>query len=111
MDAKKLKEIRKLTGLSQGAFGKKIDASRAQIRDWEQDLYKIPTWAEKNINREFVIGEKAAAYGRLSRQQLKMQEIFEEILESGDDEILNHLDRHMSLLIDLLNRRKSDKPR
>ncbi len=61
MTGRKLKEVRKLSGLSQTAFGAKIKATQAQITAWERSLYPIPEWAEENIRREFSPGGPSSA--------------------------------------------------
>lgn len=60
MNGRKLKEVRRLSGLSQTAFGARIRATQAQITAWERGLYSIPDWAEENIKREFLTGPATA---------------------------------------------------
>jgi phage repressor protein C with HTH and peptisase S24 domain len=61
VEARQLKEIRKLSGLSQSEFGRRIRASLGQISVWERGLAPVPPWAEENIAREFQGGAEAAA--------------------------------------------------
>ena len=61
MESKELKEIRKLSGLSQSEFGRRIRATLGQISVWERGIAPVPAWAEENVAREFSGSELAAA--------------------------------------------------
>jgi phage repressor protein C with HTH and peptisase S24 domain len=61
VEARELKEIRHLSGLSQSEFGRRIRATLGQISVWERGLAPVPAWAEENIAREFGGGEQGQA--------------------------------------------------
>lgn len=98
MDGAKLRELRKKLGLSQTAFGSKIHASQSQIRDWEQNLYKIPTWAEENIRREFLEDKSLAQRMELDDETAKLGARLMEFLKSAtrrDKEFLRDVLRYI----------------
>ena len=106
MDAQKLKKIRKLSKVSQKDFGRQIYASREQIRDWEQGLYKIPRWAEENIKKEFGATEKAKPidgghledYGPKSRRGRKLLKKIEDLLATGGKQAEDEIRKHVEML-------------
>jgi len=68
--------------------------------------------SEKDLLAGVVVNESSEVYGPApTQQQKRMQEMFDELKKSGDKEVLDHLDRQMGLLLDLLHRRKSGKPK
>lgn len=58
----KLKEMRKLLGLSQAAFGKKYNIPVRTIEQWESGRRKAPIYVLKLLERAVVEDSKAETY-------------------------------------------------
>ena len=57
-----LKEMRKLLGLSQSAFGKRYNISVRTIQDWESGRRKAPIYVLELLERVVVEDSKAEIY-------------------------------------------------
>ena len=106
MDGPKLRKLRTELGLSQSAFGAKIYASQSQMRDWEQGLYKIPLWAQKNIEREFL-----ASTGEVKPAPEKhIENLLNDIrFLLHDPSMFEYIEAHTALCEDALRERERRK--
>nr|DAR66277.1 MAG TPA: putative transcriptional regulator [Caudoviricetes sp.] len=57
-----LKEMRKLLGLSQSAFGKRYNIPVRTIQDWESGRRKAPVYVLELLERVVVEDSKAEIY-------------------------------------------------
>ena len=57
-----LKEMRKLLGLSQSAFGKRYNIPVRTIQDWESGRRKAPIFVLELLERAVVEDSKAETY-------------------------------------------------
>jgi hypothetical protein len=57
-----LKEMRKLLGLSQSAFGKRYNIPVRTIQDWESGRRKAPIYVLELLERVVVEDSKAETY-------------------------------------------------
>nr|DAQ70820.1 MAG TPA: putative transcriptional regulator [Caudoviricetes sp.] len=57
-----LKEMRKLLGLSQSAFGKRYNIPVRTIQDWESGRRKAPIYVLELLERAVVEDSKAETY-------------------------------------------------
>lgn len=123
---KRLREFRKLTGLNQAEFGRRVGCTGGNISDIERGKSGPSGPLLQNLEREYglngkwltegvgplykegVVAEEPAAFP-LSKRQREAAGIFEELLDSGDQEILDLLGTQMALLLELARRRKGQK--
>lgn len=119
--------IRRLReSLSLAGFGKKVGVTAKAVQNYERGrlprteiLYRIAdrcevslTWLLTGKGQEKVtdrVAEQPESYRRVGKKERKLRKTFNEILESKDKEILDHLSRQIDLLSDLMESRKRKK--
>jgi len=128
---KRLRQLRKHEGLSQGAFGKRVGCGADNISKIELGDSRPSPAVLLNIYREFkgsedylrtgqaaiykvgsieadTDAETPADYRDSRTRDRESRNMFEELLGSNDDKILNHLAGQLDLLLELLARKKRE---
>jgi len=122
MVAKKVREIRRLQGLTQAEFSRRIGVSSQTISNWENEVVPVPKSAIKNICREFDVTEEyLLGKGKppemvfdssvrymppLGKREKKLRADFMELVESGEEDLKDHLRRQLKILIETSAGRK-----
>ncbi len=119
--ARKIRDLRKLRGLTQAQFGELLGVSNRTISNWEKEVVPVPKSAIKNICREFdvtedwLLGKSAkdpvspgpiAPDSKLGRKEKKLLKEIEDLLESGNQAIIADLKRYIQMLRAWADKRK-----
>lgn len=112
--------IQKLIGnMTQKAFARKAKISEVSLSRYLAGSSLSRANAEKiaqagGVSIDWLLGRAEQKTGMvaeppatwLTPRQKRMAAIFEELLDTNDDEILNHLERQHKLILDLMRRRE-----
>lgn len=109
----KLGEIKMTFDLTNEEIGNVIGVSGEQIRKYLKGPGGPRKPARDALCRAYSVTEtwllgKADSGGPSDKQDHEAMRLFEELINSNDDEILNHLRRQLPLLKELMERRKKE---
>jgi len=107
-----LANLRKKVGLTQKQFGDRYGFKKHQIGYYER-TGEIPNELLEALRNDGhdtnqIVGDPAGPYGR-NVIDFRTEKVLDELMTSGDEEIIGHLKRQVLLLKDLLDLRRGKR--